>query len=736
MATHITLDVEGMHCASCVSRVEGALQKLPGVAEVRVSLATEQASLDLEGEVDTGRLIDAVHDAGYEARVLEDASSDESSARQQREAIGWRNRLIIAAAGFGVILLLMWLPVPGVLRPWLLLGIATGLQTYVAWPYYVGTWRRLVHFSSNMDTLVALGTTAAYVSGVVHVVGTALGTDLLLPMTFMDSAMILTFITLGKFLEVKTKGRAASAIRSLLQLTPPQATVLEGGEPAAVPVDQVQPGDTVLVRPGERVPVDGEVVDGRSQLDQSWLTGESMPVECGPGDEVLAASINGQGSLKVKVTKVSGETALSQVIALVRRAQESKAAVQRLADRVVAWFVPAVIFIALATLVAWMLVPGGWTTAISCAVAVLIVACPCALGLATPTAVMVASGRAAGRGILVKNAQALETAAHVDTIVLDKTGTVTRGKFEISQAIAAEGVQQRELVSVAAAAEQLSSHPLAAAVVEYADGFRENGKPPEVSDLETIEGVGVAVQSDRGRILIGNRRLVEQNGVTLSDELQGELERLEKSRATPLLVALEERTLGILAAEDTIAEGSREAIGELKRLGPRVVMLTGDHQAAAEAVAREVGIDVEDVIAGVHPDQKHDEIKRLQNQGQKVAMVGDGINDAPALAAADLGIAIGSGADVAIESADVVLTSGDLRGVVRVVRLSRATLRTIKQNLGWAFLYNILLIPLAAGVLIPAFDVTIPPVAAAAAMALSSVSVVGNSLLLRIRRMD
>lgn len=734
--SRIELDIEGMHCASCVARVETALAKVPGVKEAHVSLATEEASVDVDSEsVAVDELVAAVRGAGYGARLLAKeppTGEDPAAERQLREARAWRNRLIVSAVGLAAIMGLEFVALPYGTQHWLIFAIASVLQLYVGWPYYVGAWRRLVHFSSNMDTLVAIGTTAAFVSGAVHVIDMAAGRTPMLPMSFMDSAMILAFITLGKFLETKTKSRAAGAIRALLRLTPPEATVLRHGETQKVPVGRVGVGDTVLVRPGERIPVDGRVTEGHSQIDQSWLTGESLPIERSPGEEVLAGSINGQGALQIRVSKASDETALAHVVDLVRRAQESKADVEKLADVVVAWFVPVVLVIAAITLVGWLLA-GSFANAVACAIAVLIVACPCAMGLATPTAVMVASGRAASRGILIKNAHALETAAHIDTVVLDKTGTITRGKFEVVDIVAAAGIDGEDLLEVAAAAQRLSSHPLAAAVVEFYEQHRRHsiGNFLSVTDLATIPGAGIAVQSNRGEILIGNRRLMQERRVELSPDLDAALARLEQSRATPLVVAVAGKAWGVLAAADTIADGAVQAIAQLKKTVRHVVMLTGDHRSAAEAVAHEVGIS--EVIAGVRPDEKHAEIERLRASGRRVAMVGDGINDAPALTAADLGIAIGSGADVAIESADIVLVKRELLGVVQSLELSRATLRTIKQNLAWAFAYNIVLIPLATGIFLPLWNIALPPIAAAAAMALSSVSVVANSLLLRVR---
>jgi Cu+-exporting ATPase len=733
--SRVLLDIEGMHCASCVSRVERALASVPGVRDVRVNLATEQASLEAtNGHVDDAKLIAAVAAAGYTARPIASAATDDAAIRHEREAASWRNRLIVSALGLAVMLVLEYLiRPPHTAHVAVMIVLATLLQAYVGWPYYVGAWKRLIHFSANMDSLVALGTTAAYAAGLWHAIASlssGVHATSSLAMSFMDSAMILTFITLGKYLEVKTKGRASSAIRALLTLAPPQATLLVDGQPRAVEAAAVSVGDEILVKPGERVPLDGQVREGRSQLDQSWLTGESLPVERGPGEEVLAGSINGNGSLTVRVTRPVGDSALARVTELVRRAQESKADVQHLADRVVAWFVPVVLVIAVVSLLAWG-VFGQWPTGIMCAVAVLIVACPCALGLATPTAVMVASGRAAARGILIKNAQALENAARVDTVVLDKTGTITRGQFEVTRIVTASGASEDDLLATAAAAEQLSSHPLAAAVVARAKAAGNGQALPEIRahGLETVAGAGVKAQSDRGQILVGNRRLMDAEHISLASGIDAELERTRTGREVPLLVARDGTLLGVLAAQDAIAPHSGEAIVRLKRSGLRVVMLSGDHERAANEVAAEVGID--EVIAEVRPDEKHAVVEQLRSQGRRTAMVGDGVNDGPALAAADVGIAIGSGADVAIESADVVLVSQDLRGVPQVLGLAKATLRTIKQNLVWAFLYNVILIPLAAGMLLPITGWHLPPVAAAAAMALSSVSVVANSLLLR-----
>jgi Cu+-exporting ATPase len=548
-------------------------------------------------------------------------------------------------------------------------------------------------------------------------------------MEFMDAGMILTFIALGKYLEMRTKGRASAAIRKLLELTPPEANVLENGTTRRKRVSEVRPGETILVRPGEKVPLDAEVLSGQSALDESWLTGEAMPVEKGPGDPILAGTINGGASLTARVVREAGQTALAQVIRLVRRAQESKADVQRLADRVVAYFVPAVLVAAAVTLLAWLAIRGQWAPGVSAAVAVLIVACPCAMGLATPTAVMVGSGYGAESGILIKEAQALEVADGLTTVVLDKTGTVTLGKPQVTDVLPRDGLDAEELLSIAAGVEQLTQHPLAEPVVRAA---QERGLPlATASEARLIAGGGVYAGLNGSLVYIGNERLLRDHGIDPAP-VEAEIARLRSDGKTPLLIGRSDRLLGILAVADTLAPHARDAVEALKRQGLTVRLLSGDHRVTVEAVAKQVGVD--SVLAEVLPDEKEAEIRRLRDSGEVIAMVGDGINDAPALVAADLGIAIGSGADVAIESADIVLVRPDLRLVGQAIALARATLRTIRQNLAWAFVYNIVLIPVAAGVLVP-LGIRLSPVTAAAAMALSSVSVVSNSLLLR-RRMQ
>jgi len=739
-AQHALLDVEGMHCAGCAARVEKALSRLSGVSAARVNLVTNQASVEFRPEeVGPEELVAAVSAGGYSASVVQEDEQLGGSLveKEAREASAWRRRLFV-----GVVLLapLVWLTHFGRVSGAALVGwqfaLATPLQLYLGWPYFLGAWQRLRHGSANMDTLIVLGTGTAYVAGLVELVRSVTGVATSTPaggaMYFADAGMILTFITLGKLLEVKAKGRASRAIRKLLDLTSPEATVVRDDAPRRVPLRAVMAGETILVRPGEKVPLDAEVVSGTSSVDQSWLTGESIPVEKQPGDEILAGTINGQGGLTATVLRPAGQTALAQVIELVRKAQESKPRIGRLADRVVAWFVPAVLLIAISALLAWGLLAGDWALALASMVAVLVVACPCALGLATPTAVLVGSGRGAESGILIKEAEALETAGRLTTVVLDKTGTVTIGRPSVAAVEPAEDVDPERLLVYAAAAERLSQHPLGAAIV--AEAQARGLEIPAVDDLQVVPGGGVQARCDGRSILVGNERLMRESWI----DLDAQRETVRSMRAhgqTPLWVALDGRRLGVVAVADPVAPYSREGVERLEALGLEVQLLSGDNEIAARAVAAEVGIEA--VAADVLPDQKQEVVRRLQESGNVVAMVGDGINDAPALAAADLGIAIGSGADVAIEAADVVLVRQDLRAVARAVALSRATLRTIRQNLVWALVYNALLLPFAAGVLIPILGPPfhLPPAAAAAAMAASSVSVVTNSLLLRARKL-
>ncbi|MBX7167722.1 MAG: cadmium-translocating P-type ATPase [Pirellulales bacterium] len=725
----LVFDVAGMHCASCVARIEQSLTQVPGVVRARANLALNQASADVVPEqVTPEALAAAIERSGYRARLVE-ADVDlgaQLTAQREAELHYWRRQLILG----GILLALLFLAhhrAGGHANDFALLLLATPLQVILGWPFYRGAWQRLRHGSTNMDTLVALGTTVAYLGGVEAWFNHRAA------MYFMDAGMILVFISLGRYFEVQAKGRASQAIQRLLDLTPPVALVIEDRHQVARPLAQVRVGATILIQPGAKVPLDCTVERGHSAVDQSWLTGESLPVDKHAGDELLAGTINGEGSLTARVTRPVGQSALAQVIALVRRAQESRADVERLADRVVRYFVPAVLLFALLTLLGWGIVGRDWAIAMSTTVAVLVVACPCAMGLATPTAILVASGRGAELGILVKNAHALELAAHATTVVLDKTGTITSGKPSVVALHPAAAASDQELLAVAAAAEQLSSHPLAASVVRAA---HERGlQLTRAHDLSLVPGQGIRARIQDGEVLIGTQPLLAASGIDIVASVT-ELAAARARGETLLFVAQQGRYLGWLALADTVAEQSAAVIARLKDLGLRPQLLTGDHREAAAAVAQSVGI--EDVSAEVLPAGKAEAVGKLRATGQGVVMVGDGINDAPALAAADVGVAIGAGADVAIEAADVVLTGHDLRNLPRLIVLARGTMRVIKQNLGWAFGYNILLLPLAAGMLswLPGLDYRLPPVVAAAAMAASSVSVVANSLRLRSWRLD
>ncbi|MBX3415630.1 MAG: copper-translocating P-type ATPase [Pirellulales bacterium] len=729
-AQEMLLDIVGMHCASCVGRVEESLKKLTGVATAHANLATEQARVTFDPtRVTVGDLQSAVERAGYRARPTDQHAQhgDESGHDHVHgDLLSWRRRLMVGAVLLVPLMALHYLGGHGsAIGPWIELALAIGLNAYVGWPYYAGAWQRARHLSTNMDTLVALGTGAAFLAGVVSVLrwgaGAVTHAD---TMYLMDGGMILVFITAGKYLEARAKGQASAAIRKLLDLSPNEATIERDGNPVRVPVEQVAVGEKLIVRPGEKIPLDAEVASGRSNVNEAWLTGESIPIEKGPGDKILAGTVNGDGALVATVVQVAGNTALAQVIELVRHAQESKAEVQRLADKVVSWFVPAVLAIGALTFLAWGVLAGEWGVALTSTVAVLVVACPCALGLATPTAVLVGSGRGAEQGILIKDATALEMAGRLTAIVLDKTGTVTEGKPAVREIITTSNTTADKVLAAAASAEQLSGHPLAAPIV--AEAQARQLQIPTATDMQVVPGAGVLADTSQGVVLVGNERLLDEERVDYAAHAVT-ARQLRADGKTPLFVAREGDFLGFVVVADVVAAHSREAIERLHALGLKVFLLSGDHRATVEAVGREVGVD--EVRAEVLPDEKQAEIHRLREAGYVVAMVGDGINDAPALAAADLGIAIGTGSDVAIETASIVLVRHDLRSVPAAVALSRATLRTIRQNLVWAFLYNVLLIPLAAGGYLW-------PSAAAAAMALSSVSVVGNSLLLRRRRLE
>lgn len=724
--SRLVLDVEGMHCAGCVGSVQRAIETVPGVGSASVNLTLRQAAVEVDAGTPAKAIIDAIIKAGYQASVPVAELRESFSEREQAELAAWRVRMIV---GFSLLVPLMlvgyFLPAVSMTAALWQFALATPLQFYVGWPFLAGAWRRLKYMSANMDTLVALGTGTAYVAGIFHLVLHASG------MMFVDAGMIIAFITCGKYLEAKAKGRASASIQKLMTLAPDVAAVERDSQILSVPTREVRVDEVIVVRPGERVPLDATIASGYGSVDESWLTGESLPIEKQSGDKLYAGTINGDGAFKARVTAAADATSLAQLIELVRRAQESKPQIQQLADQIVAWFVPTVLTIAAVTVLAWGLA-GEWTLGLSCAVAVLVVACPCALGLATPTAVLVASGRGAELGILIKDARALELGGKLTTIVLDKTGTITAGKPVVVGVAVNEGVDEESLLAEVAAVEQLTTHPLGSSVVAYAQKQKLPGA--QANDLTNWPGEGIEAEVNGVRLAIGNERLMARVGVVLSGVTLAGINKRRDAGQTALIVARDRSHVGTIYVADALPPSSAEAITSLRRLNLRVIMLTGDKASTAAAVASRTGID--ETISEVRPDEKESTIRQLQAEGEVVAMVGDGINDAAALATADLGIAIGSGADVAIESADIVLVGRDLAAVPMALRLARVTRRTIVQNLGWAFIYNLALIPLATGALIPLLGVRVPPSLAAGAMAMSSISVVMNSLLLRVRRLQ
>jgi P-type Cu+ transporter len=730
--------VRGMHCAACVGRVERALTGLPGVERATVNLATEQATVSFDPErTSFDALQAAVAAAGYELIPPQPdeapgaALDTEQSARDAEQRYEKIKFIVGAVLSVPVLLggmshILPW--VPAALRnPWLLLILTTPVQFWVGWQFHRGFLHDLRYRSASMSTLVSVGTSAAYVFSVAvtlwpHVFP-AHG------VTYYDvSAVVITLVVLGRWLEARARGRTSEAIRRLVSLAPRTARVVRAGAEVDVPTAEVRIGDFVRIRPGERIPVDGVVTEGASTIDESMLTGESLPVEKRPESKVYAGTVNRTGSFIFRAARVGRETALARIVALVAEAQGSRAPIQRLADRVAAIFVPIVLGIAGLTFLAWWVFgpePAG-LFALTNAVAVLVIACPCAMGLATPTAIMVATGRGAERGILVRSAAALELIERVDTVVFDKTGTLTVGRPVLTDVIALPLTSEEDVVALAAAAEQGSEHPLGEAIVASA---KERGLAlPPITAFTTVPGKGIDARAPDGSVLLGNRALMDARGVDLS-ALIPRAQALAAEGKTAVYLALGGRALGLLAVADVLKPEAPDVVAALKRRGLEVIVLTGDARPTAEAVARRAGI--EKVLAEVLPEDKAREITRLKAQEHRVAMVGDGINDAPALAQADVGIAMGSGTDVAIEAADVTLVRGDLRGVVGAIDLSRRTISVIKQNLVWAFGYNVVLIPVAAGVLYPLWGVLLSPILAGAAMAFSSVSVVTNSLRLK-----
>ncbi len=742
----VVVPIGGMTCASCAAAVERSVRALPGIASADVNLVTEK--LTVAYDPDKTRLSEikkAVRDAGYEPRAVEtEAGTDEHAAAKERDYRRLRINFYVAAA---VALPLLYiamghmvgLPLPGILDPMhyplnfaLVQFVLTLPAIWAGRRFYSVGFRTLLKGSPNMDSLIAIGTSAAIAYSAYSTFEIARGDfSGASHLYYETAAVIIALILLGKGLEAKSKGRASDAIKKLMGLAPTTARVVHGTEEIEIPVDEVEVGDLVRVRPGERVPVDGEVVEGWTSVDESMLTGESLPVEKKAGDSVAGATVNGTGSFVFRATRVGKDTALARIVRLVEEAQGSKAPIAALADKVSGVFVPVVVGIALAAALAWLLAGEDVVFSLRVFIAVLTIACPCALGLATPTAIMVGTGKGAELGVLIKSGTALETAHKVRAVVLDKTGTITVGKpsvtdVEILGSADDDGKARDRLLALAAGAERGSEHPLASAVVRAAEEKGLAVAPP--SSLQAVPGRGIEAVREGRRILIGNARMMEERGVDTAPA-SGILERFSREGKTVLFVAADGRLEGLLAVADTVKTGSREAVAAFRSLGITTIMITGDSRPVAEAVAREVGVDR--VLAEVLPEDKASEVAKLQAEGYITAMVGDGINDAPALARADVGIAIGSGTDVAAESADVILARSDLMDAVSALALSRATIRNIKQNLFWAFAYNVLGIPVAAGLLHVFGGPLLNPIFAAAAMSLSSVSVVSNALRLR-----
>jgi Cu+-exporting ATPase len=724
-----------------VSAVDRAINKLDGVIRVNVNLATAKATVVYDAnQVRLSEIKAAVKKAGYTALEAEmDEKADADRLHKEREIMSLRRRFVTAAV-FTVPLLyiamghMVGLALPPQLHPehnaltFALAQIGLTVPILLAGHrFYTVGFTALLRRSPNMDSLVAMGTAAAFIYGVFAVYRIAQGDTMYVHDLYFESAgVIITLIMLGKYLEAVSKGKTSEAIKKLMGLAPKTAIIFRDGREVEVPVEEVETGDIVVVKPGAKIPVDGEVTDGHTSVDESMLTGESIPVEKTPGDKVVGGSINKFGSIRFRTTRVGSDTALAQIIKLVEDAQGSKAPIAQMADVVAAYFVPTVFAIAVLAATIWYLAGAGATFALTTFITVLVIACPCALGLATPTAIMVGTGKGAEYGVLIKGGEALESAHKIETVIFDKTGTITEGQPVVTDIITVGPVERERLLQIAASAEKGSEHPLGEAIVRSSEAEKLELLP--VEEFAAVPGHGIDATIGGSKVLLGNRKLMADRGITLAD-LEGEAERLAAEGKTPMYAAIDGQPAGVIAVADVVKENSRRAIEKLHAMGIEVGMITGDNRRTAEAIARQVGIDR--VLADVLPQDKANEIKKIQAEGRKVAMVGDGINDAPALAQADIGIAIGSGTDVAMESADIVLMRSDLLDVPTAIQLSKSTIRNIRQNLFWAFAYNTAGIPLAAGLFFAFGGPRLNPMFAAAAMSLSSVSVVSNALRLR-----
>ena len=733
----VTLNLRGMHCASCANSIQSATRSISGVASSNVNFATEEVVIEFDKKKTSSSAIQKViKDIGYEAILPDQINSDREKNVRLSELQDLTRKVWVGGA-IGIILVIGSLPmmtglqiplIPAFLHDrWLQLALALPVQLWCGSSFYIGAWKAFKNHTATMDTLIALGTLAAFSYSITVTLNpTFFIAQGLQPEVYYEvSVIVITLILLGKLFENRAKGETSDAIRKLIGLQAKTARVLRDGKESDIPIEDVQINDIVLVRPGEKIPVDGEAIAGNSTVDESMVTGESIPIEKKVGDRVIGATMNKSGSLQIRANRIGKDTVLSQIVQLVKDAQGSKAPIQRLADQVTGWFVPVVISIAIATFIIWFEIMGNITLATISAVGVLIIACPCALGLAAPTSIMVGTGKGAENGILIKDAGSLELAHKVQTIVLDKTGTLTEGKPVVTD-IFSISKNDNELLKLVAAIERNSEHPLAEAVVNHAK--QKDLTIPEVNEFIAIAGSGVQGKVNNSLVQVGTRRWMDELKIDTS-ELHQYQDSWETGGKTVVLIAVDNVARGLIGIADKLKPSSQTAVAALQRMKIEVVMLTGDNQSTAEAIAREVGI--KRVFAGVRPDQKVAKIRELQAEGKVVAMVGDGINDAPALAQADVGLAIGTGTDVAIAASDITLISGDLQGIVTAIQLSRATINNIQQNLFFAFIYNVAGIPIAAGILYPFFGWLLNPIIAGAAMAFSSVSVVTNALRLR-----
>ncbi|MFR5402116.1 MAG: heavy metal translocating P-type ATPase [Clostridium sp.] len=732
-----TFKVEGMSCSACANRVERITKKIDGVESANVNFATEKLTVRVDAEkVRYSDIKLAVDKAGFKLIKEEDQIKEVSKKKDESKIL--LNRFIFSLI-FTVPLLIIsmghmvGMPLPSIIDPmknplnFALIQLVLTIPVMVAgYKFYKIGYKNLFKLSPNMDSLIAIGTSAAVAYGLFAIYKILNGeTHYAMHLYFESAVVILTLITLGKYLEAVSKGKTSEAIKKLMGLAPKTATIIKNGKEVSIPIEEVIVGDIILVKPGEKLPVDGEIIEGSTSIDESMLTGESIPVEKNIGSTVIGASINKSGFIKYKATKVGKDTALAQIVKLVEEAQGTKAPIAKMADIIAAYFVPTVMALAIIAAVGWLIAGESNVFALTIFISVLVIACPCALGLATPTAIMVGTGKGAENGVLIKGGEALETTYKIDTIVFDKTGTITEGKPKVTDIIC-NGIKEEEVLVLAASAEKGSEHPLGEAIVREAEDRSLEFKSLE--HFKAVPGHGIEVTIEGKDILLGNKKLMIENNINI-ESLHVESDRLATEGKTPMYIAINNKLSGIIAVADTVKENSKAAIEELKKMNVKVAMITGDNKKTAEAIAKLVGIDI--VLAEVLPEDKANEVKKLQGQNRKVAMVGDGINDAPALVQADVGIAIGSGTDVAIESADIVLMKSDLKDVVTAIRLSKATIKNIKENLFWAFGYNVLGIPVAMGVLHIFGGPLLNPMIAAAAMSFSSVSVLLNALRLK-----